>query len=134
MWTRAEGHLAQVTQNRADAVVVEQFETPPGQIPPPLPLDGFGVIGSTAEERRRRRRRPCRIPGWIYRGEQVSQVEMRNISSDGAGFVCENDLRKSERLHLKTGLGPTRRPRLAEVMFVRDRSDGRLDVGVRFIR
>ena len=74
------------------------------------------------------------MPGWIYRGEQVSQVKMRNISGDGAGFVCEAALRKSERLHLKTGLGPTRRPRLAEVMFVRDRSDGRFDVGVRFIR
>ena len=59
---------------------------------------------------------------------------MRNISGDGAGFVCDVLLKKGDRLHLKTGLGPTRRPRLAEVVFVRPRADGRSDVGVRFIR
>ncbi len=74
------------------------------------------------------------MPGWIYRGDQVVKVHMRNISGDGAGFVCDVELKKSDRLHLKAGLGPTRRPRLAEVVFVRQRIDGRNDVGIRFIR
>lgn len=87
-----------------------------------------------AKERRRRRRRPYRQPGWVYRGSEVSQVQMRNVSSDGAGFVCDLLLRKGERLHLKAGLGSIRRPRLAEVVFVRERVDGRSEVGVRFVR
>ena len=74
------------------------------------------------------------MPGWIYRGESASRVEMRNISGDGAGFVADIQLRKGERVHVKAGLAPTRRPRLAEVVYVRPREDGRADVGVRFIR
>lgn len=85
-------------------------------------------------ERRRRRRRPVRLPGWVYRAEQVTPVQMRNLSPDGAGFVCDEALRKGEKLHLKIGLGPMRRPRSAEVVYVRQRDEGRYEVGVRFVR
>ena len=86
------------------------------------------------KERRKRRRRQYRRPGWVYRGQEVSQVEMRNVSGDGAGFVSDLALRKGERLHLKAGMGANRHPRLAEVIFVRERVDGRHEVGVRFFR
>ena len=61
-------------------------------------------------------------------------MQMRNVSGDGAGFVSDLALRKGEKLHLKAGMGANRRPRLAEVMFARERVDGRHEVGVRFIR
>ena len=86
------------------------------------------------KERRRRKRRQYRRPGWVYRGEEVSQVQMRNVSGDGAGFVSDLAVKRGEKLHLKAGMGATRRPRLAEVIFVRERVDGRHEVGVRFIR
>lgn len=105
-----------------------------GQNVPPAIEFGQPWQRSTPEERRRRRRRPYRQPGWIYRGDQVTQVHMRNVSGDGAGFVCDADLRKAEKIHLKAGIGSTRRPRPAEVVFTRQRPDGRFDVGVRFIR
>ena len=61
-------------------------------------------------------------------------MRMRNVSGDGAGFVSDLAVRKGERLHLKAGMGARRHPRLAEVIFVRERVDGRHEVGVRFIR
>lgn len=101
---------------------------------PAATLAGGAGSKSTADERRRRRRRPYRQPGWVYRADRVVQVHMRNISADGAGFVCDDPVRKGERLHVKVGLGITRRPRPAEVMYARRRDDGRFEVGVRFVR
>lgn len=58
---------------------------------------------------------------------------MRNVSPDGAGFVSPENFAKGQSIHLKIGIGSTRRPRAAQVMFCRRRADGRFDVGVRFI-
>ena len=86
----------------------------------------------TAEDRRARRRRPTRLPGWCYRGQTVQEVQMRNVSTSGAGFVSPERYRKGQPLHLKIGIGANRRPRPVQVMFCRERPDGRFDVGVRF--
>lgn len=86
----------------------------------------------TAEDRRARRRRPTRLPGWCYVGESVVEVQMRNVSTHGAGFVSPESYRKGQPLHLKIGIGSHRRPRPVQVMFCRERADGRFEVGVRF--
>ena len=112
-------------------------ETVPAQPhapPTTTPVDrAFGP-----EDRRRRRRRPTRLPGWAYRGGdaaagRVDEVVLRNVSPEGAGFVSPVAFDRGEAVSLKIGLGPTRRPRPAEVAFVRRRADGRFDVGVRFV-
>ncbi len=129
VWIKSPVHIA-------DASIVERVDPaePEGSPIPGLP-EGWGALNaSTPEERRRRRRRPCRLPGLLYKADQVFKIQMRNISGDGAGFVCDIPLRKGDRIHVKTGLGATRRPRPAEVVYVKDRMDGRLDVGVRFVR
>jgi hypothetical protein len=115
---------------------VERFDPNEADVSPNPDLpEGLGAFrASTPEERRKRRRRPCRLPGLLYKAEQVFKIQMRNISGDGAGFVCDIPRKKNDRIHLKTGLGATRRPRPAEVVYVKDRIDGRLDVGVRFVR
>lgn len=119
----------------ADAPVVERFDNEPDlSADPALPEGWEALKASTPDERRKRRRRPCRLPGLLYKAEQVFKIQMRNISGDGAGFVCNIPLKKNDRIHLKTGLGATRRPRPAEVVYVKDRIDGRLDIGVRFVR
>ena len=94
---------------------------------------------SSPEDRRRRRRRPYRQPGWIYRQDQgaavaVTEVRMRNISPEGAGFLVDQPLRRGERLHLKVGIGPGRWPRPAQVVYLKTRFDGTFEVGVRFVR
>ena len=112
--------------------------TAPGAAPAGAALEGGSKV-STPEDRRRRRRRPFRQPGWLYRqgfgaSAVVGEVTMRNVSPDGAGFVGDQAVQKGEKVHLKIGLGPTRRPKPAEVVYVRPRGEGRFDVGVRFIR
>lgn len=121
---------------RADALTVEQFALTSASTV--AAANGIRGAGDPAD-RRRRRRRPFRQPGWIYRpghgaAAAVGEVWMRNVSPDGAGFIGEQPVQKGERLHLKVGLGPTRRPKPAEVVFVRPRPDGRFEVGVRFVR
>src|SRR5690606_15738949 len=64
-----------------DVPSVERIEEAnQGQNVPPAIEFGQPWQRSTPEERRRRRRRPYRQPGWIYRGDQVTQVHMRNVS------------------------------------------------------
>ena len=75
------------------------------------------------------------MPGWAYHGGQagrVSEVRMRNVSPQGAGFVSKTAFAVGQAVYLKVGLGPRRLPRRAEVAFVRPRGDGTFEVGVRF--
>lgn len=84
-------------------------------------------------DRRRSRRRRTRLPGWIYRGQHVVEVEMIDISDDaGAGLVCGEQLELGSKIHLKVGLGPMRFPRPALVARCIQREDGRFLVGVAF--
>ncbi len=87
-------------------------------------------------ERRQRARRTWQAPGFVYVGQTVTEIELRDISRDvhdeggrGVGFISPRMFEAGAIVHLKVGLGPLRQPRAATVAYCRRRPDGKFWVG-----
>ena len=92
-------------------------------------------------DRRRRNRVGTRLPGWLYVGDEVYEVDMQDVEDDkdhimcpagGAGFLSPSPVEVGTRVYLKIGIGPYRHPRAAKVVRCNRRPQGNYDVGVSF--
>jgi hypothetical protein len=93
---------------------------------------------NTHSDRRTTPRQAWCAPGFVYVDDDVTQVELRDISRDleagGVGFISPLAFDAGTMIGMRIGLGPVRAPKQARVAYCRGRPDGRFWVGVEFVQ